>query len=193
MQYIFDLLTFGIVGYFIWLGLKEGVNKPLYDLFKIFFGVTLAGIYAGKSAVFLGRIGLIRPDSTAVALVIGFGTVFLLYWGVLRLIETYGSRVDPKKVRLSKKASGAFLNGVEALMAVTVVSFFLMQLTLAKTYIRPILVKSLTYPPMERICRRVIDREFVNAIVFGSTTGTSGKEVLVKTLTDKKVWDELSK
>lgn len=134
---------------------------------------------------------MIYPDTWAVLLLLGFMLVFILYWvsvmGLERLYEGYLAQ----RAQGVKAISGGAITFAEALLLLTFGLFILSQFKPVKNNFYSYMHQSSTlYPPMDRFCRKVVTVGFVNSLT-SSSSGTSSKEVLLKTLTDKKTYEIL--
>lgn len=154
-------------------------------------GFTLASKYAGSFGLFLTRQGVIYPDTWAVLLLIGFLLLFLLYWVSVMGMEWGYHRYLAQKAQPFKALSGGVITFMEALLLLTFGLFILSQFKPVKSnFYHYMNQKSMLYPPMDRFCRKVVTVGFVTSLT-SSSSGTSSKEVLLKTLTDKKTYEIL--
>ncbi len=126
-------------------------------------------------------------------LLIGFLLLFILYWGAVIGIEWGYRRYLAQKAQPFKALSGGVITLLEALLLLTFGLFILSQFKPVKSnFYRYMHQNSVIYPPMDRFCRKVVTVGFVNSLT-SSSSGTSSKEVLLNTLTDKKTYEILGR
>jgi len=134
---------------------------------------------------------VIQPDTWAVLLLIGFLLLFILYWVTVMGLEWGYARFLAQKAQPFKAVSGGVITFIEALLLLTFGLFILSQFKPVKSnFYHYMHQRSMIYPPMDRFCRKVVTVGFVNSLT-SSTSGTSSKEVLLKTLTDKQTYEIL--
>ena len=173
------------------MGYRHGPSRQLYDLAKIFLGFTLASKYAGSFGIFLTRSGVIYPDTWAVLLLIGFLLLFILYWGVVLGVEWGYAHYLEQKAQAFKALSGGVITFAEALLLLTFGLFILSQFKPVKNnFYHYMNQRSMIYPSMDRFCRKVVTVGFVNSLT-SNNSGSSSKDILLKTLTDKKTYEIL--
>lgn len=189
---IFDIIIFLLFIGSIYLGYKYGTSVELLRLAKVFLGISLASAYSSDFGVYLTHIGLLKANDWAVLTLTGFLLFFALYW----VFATIGERVAVKMNLQQTKANkflGAFSNGLQAILMLTFLSFMSTQLTFVKEGYKTYLVEnSMVYLKMDRACRKIVTGEFVDALK-DDITGTSAKEVLIKTFSDKNVVKDILK
>lgn len=135
------------------------------------------------------RHGIIYPDNWAVLLLIGFLLLFMLYWGIVMGLEWGYRRYLLQKAQPFKAVTGGVITAVEGLLLLTFSLFIISQFKPVKhNFYRYMHQSSIVYPHMDRFCQKIVTVGFVNALVSNST-GTSSKEILLKTLTDKKTYE----
>ena len=188
---IFDLIVLLLLALALYAGYKYGTSKELYRLAKIFIGISLASSYGAHFGQLLTQIGLLRANDWAVLTLTGFLLLFLLYWLLLYLIERFFNHLRFEKSRLNRYL-GMLSNFIQALLLITFFSFMSTQLSFVKKGYKSYLVeKSILYIHMDRVCRKIVTKQFVAALM-NEKSGITAKEALIKTLTDEKTLKKIA-
>jgi len=183
----FDILLAIVIIYSFYYGLKHGISETLYDLTKVFLGFTFAGAYAYKTGLFLTKVKILAPDNYAIMKLIGFLLLFALYWGVVTLLEYIKKTQFKDSMFKTNNAFGGTINALQVFLFSTVALFLLMQFSIAKTSVRPYILKSYSYPKIEKAYKAVLSKTFVDNFISGNVTGTNSKEIFLQTITDEKL------
>jgi len=192
-MFIFDILLIALVGYSFYYGFKHGISKPLYELTIIFIGFTLAGKYAYSMGVFLTKHKILMADNIALLTLIGFLILFLLYWLAVYLLEKIKKVFLENGFKTTSMIIGGSVNAIQVLIVSTLLIFLFNQFTIGKKGLRVSLLKSYSYPKVERVYKNVFTKTFVDNIIKGNMTGTNANELLIQTITDEKVLESIKK
>lgn len=176
----------------IYLGYKYGTSIELLHLAKIFIGISLANAYSSDLGIFLTKLGWLKANDWAVLTLTGFLLFFALYWVLVSFLEKIFTRMNLKNSK-ANKILGALANAIQAILMLTFLSFMSTQLTFVKDGYKSYLVEnSMLYLKMDRICRKIVTGEFVDALK-NDITGTSAKEILLKTLSNEDLVKDILK
>ncbi len=172
----FDLIVLLLIAGAMYLGYRNGTHPELYRLGRTFLGMTLAGMFGTSMGWKLTSIGLLAANTKAIVTLVGFLTVFMLFWVVTIIVQKVFVRYEVHNHKLNNYM-GMIANGIIALLVITFVSFISTQLSFTKdgykAYLRD---HSFSYIHMDRLCRKAITAEVVEEITGDST----GKMVVDK-------------
>lgn len=189
---IFDIVIVILLIGAIYLGYRYGTSVELLRLAKVFIGISLSSTYGSDFGVFLTKLGILKANDWAVLTLTGFLFFFAIYWTAANLLEVLIVKMNLEKSAINRYF-GAFSNAIQATLMLTFISFMSTQLTFVKDGYKHYLVEhSYLYIKMDRVCRKVVTGEFVAALQ-DDITGTSAKEVLIKTFSYKKLVDDILK
>ncbi|KIM11067.1 MAG: hypothetical protein KU37_08155 [Sulfuricurvum sp. PC08-66] len=178
---VFDILIVLALALALYSGYRWGTSKELLQLFKIFAIVTISAMYAVDAGQMMTHIGLLRANDWAVLTLSGFLLIFGLLWTSVTLFT--GTKTALRWSQSTPyRLFGAFANGGLALFLLTFLSFMSTQLSFVSLSYKPYLIKhSMLYPTMDRTCRTVVTRSFVDSLIH-DPTGSSVRQQFIKTL-----------
>jgi len=193
MGYLYDLLVVAAFAFAIWRGYRGGMDPRLYAMAKIFIIVSVSGAYAISAGVWLTRKGILSVETMGMLMLIGFVSLLILCFAGAFLLEWGSKKWLGSLSQSSGRILGAVVNGLQVLLLVLFGTFFLMQFTLFQKGLSKPLAQSLSYPPTSHFFRKMVSRSFVEGAIFGNNTGTSTKELFLKTVTDDNFLKALKK
>ena len=188
---LFDLIVITLLGVSMYLGFRLGTSAEIYRLVKIFIGLSIASTYSGEFGVVLTKMGILKANDWAVLSLTGFLCLFMIYWGILYIVEKIFLAKDLHKSKFNRYL-GMLLGTFQALLVITFVSFMSTQLSfVGKNYKANLIKNSFTYIYMDRFCRQMVTANVVDSII--NDDGSSTKEVLMKNLGDAAIIKEIIK
>jgi len=187
---IFDFIIVALILGAIYLGYRYGTSVELYRLAKTFIILTLASAYSGAFGSVLTKMGILKANDWAVLSLTGFLVLFLIFWGIIYLIEKVFLSRDLHKSKLNHYL-GMLLGGIQALIIVTFLSFMSTQLSFVnKTYKSYLIEKSSIYIHMDRLCRKIVTANFVDSILHKDGEAST-EDILIKSLGSAAVIKEI--
>ena len=189
---IFDIIVIGIVLGAIYLGYRWGTSLELYRLVKTFVILTLASAYGSSFGVKITKLGILKANDWAVLSLTGFLVLFLIFWGIIYLMEKFFLAKDLHKSKLNRYL-GMVLGAVQALIVVTFISFMSTQLSFVKKgYKSYLIAHSSLYIHMDRVCRKIVTANFVNSILHNDGKAST-EDILINTLGSAAIIKEIIK
>ncbi|MDO6681881.1 MULTISPECIES: CvpA family protein [unclassified Oceanobacter] len=197
---IFDVVILLALLTLIVLGYRYGTSKEMLDLAKVFLPISIASAYSDHFGLYLTQIGILRANDWAVLTLTGFLVLFLAMWFVIRLVERVAIRYDihgrwikeNRFTSFTNRIFCAIANGLQALLLLTFFSFLSTQVSFVpKHYKSYLMANSISYPAIDRICRHMVNGQFVDALI-NDPTGTTKIELILKTVTDKTMLTDIS-
>ena len=179
-----DFFIILIIGYAFYKGYKTGISKQLYELVKIFAGITFANKYGVSIGLFLIKKQILFPENFASLKLIGFLLLFMFFWGAMMIIENVYSTFIKNKFKALNKILGSLANGTQIFFILMISLFIVSQFRFNNARIKYFFYSySKIYPYMHSFCKDIITKKFVNSVISGNSFNI--KEILINTIENK--------
>ena len=178
---IFDLLLVIVVGYVTYTMYKSDSYSEIFRYVILMVAFTISVKYALGTAIYLRNEHILKADTLATMILIGFGLNLILVLVGLKLLDIFAKIFLRKETRVSKEISGYALSFAESVLVVTFVVYLLSQIVVVQKLSDGVVKSSYTYKHIKHFYKTFLNDDFVE-IITGSDTGTNRKEVILKSL-----------
>ena len=181
---IFDLILLLVVVAGAYYGYKNGNLNRIYEIVKLIAGVAISSKYGLTLAMWLTKVHILKAETFGVLILIGFISVFGIYYVVMFVLELAYKEFLESYLRHKSKYVAALSSGVEFFIMFTLGLFIILQFNWPRVYIKPLLFKSFTYKPIHKFYKSFLSNELINNTLYEGT-GAGVKETIMNTAVDQ--------
>jgi len=181
LYFIFDILFFGCIVYFSKIAYEKKYYIKFFEYFKIIIAIYLATKLAPYTGKLLQNFYITKADTYIVLILISFAlNFFALFFFWKNMIKIFDRVFSTSALRVW---FAKILSFVEVLIIFSLGLFLVMQLYVSKKYIYKNMKATYSYDYIEKFYIKFLNNDIL-AILQGSSTGTSTKEILFKSFTN---------
>lgn len=181
LYFIFDIAFIALVLYFSKIAYEKKYYVKFFEYFKIIIAIYIASNLAPYTGKFLQTLHITKADSYIILILISFalniGILFFFWKNLIKIINRF---FNTSRLHL---LFAKILSFFEVLIVFSLGIFLVMQLYISKKYVYNSMKKTYTYSYIEKFYIKFLNNDIL-AILQGSSTGTSTKEILFKSFTN---------
>jgi hypothetical protein len=179
LYFLIDIILFIFISFAIYYSYQKKIYIKIFNYFKLFIIITISAKLASQTGISLEKLNILSTDTYTTLILIGFAinvSILFYSWEFLYLLVN--------KFINSNQIKTFFAKLTVVLEVITIATFSLyiiMQLSISKKYIYPIMIKSYSYVYIKSFYKKFLNDDFVD-MILNADTGTNHKEIIFRSL-----------